>query len=191
MHERAIKSKSDSNIKSARYRSTNHLLHSPSKLKATSSQKSKQKKKKPLSLQNSQDKSTLYSVTSPSGSGNQANAQTTASTARTPSRNYLNSFYDELRQKLSLFPLASNNQVGSTSGVNSTGSGTNSGNKQSSTTPCGNLASGPPNTCNTVLSASNTVSTNVSASVTHPSQSNSVDVAPNDTTASTDKILPF
>lgn len=240
MHERAIKSKSDSNIKSARYRSTNHLLHSPSKFKQTNnsssssqsqSQKNKQKKKKPLSLQNSQDKSTLYAVQTTPG-GTQVNVQqqpnqhsSTAASTRAPSRSYLNSFYDELRQKL--FPLTnSNNQVGSISGVNTSSTTTNTANNNTTVvssgasggagTSGGSGGSGSANGTNTsgnksinlvgsgsvgnqssdtsqptVLSASNTVSTNVSASVTQPSQSDSVDACANETSASTEKILPI
>ncbi|RNA27250.1 hypothetical protein BpHYR1_030260 [Brachionus plicatilis] len=78
MHERAVLSKSDSNIK-YKYRSSNHLLHSTGKkLKSN-------RKKKSLSLQNSQDKSTFYS-TSPSNN-------------RSTKSNYLNSFYEELRNR--------------------------------------------------------------------------------------------
>lgn len=78
MHERAVLSKSDSNIK-YKYRSSNHLLHSTSKKLRSN------RKKKSLSLQNSQDKSTFYS-TSPSNN-------------RCTGSSYLNTFYEELRQR--------------------------------------------------------------------------------------------
>ena len=78
MHERAVLSKSDSNIK-YKYRSSNHLLHSTSK-KIKSS-----RKKKSLSLQNSQDKPAFY--------------PTNTSNNRSTRSNYLNSFYEELRNR--------------------------------------------------------------------------------------------
>lgn len=93
MHERAVLSKSDSNIKS-KYRSSNHLLHSPSSIKNQGQIKSGKlnSKKKPLSLQNSQDKSNFYST------GN-ANAGSSRNTSNSNGSSYLNSFYEELRQK--------------------------------------------------------------------------------------------
>ncbi|CAF0893695.1 unnamed protein product [Brachionus calyciflorus] len=91
MHERAVLSKSDSNIKS-KYRSSNHLLHS---IKGNSKLKSSRKKKS-LSLQNSQDKSNFYS-TSNNRSSNGGSS-------------YLNNFYEELRQRF--FLLNSNEAKG-------------------------------------------------------------------------------
>lgn len=92
MHDRAVLSKSDSNIKSTKYRSSNALLHSPSSNKNSSKNvKIKEtKKKKPLSLQNSEDNPQV-----------QAGASMVMATANggvlTPPNR---SFYDELRAKL-------------------------------------------------------------------------------------------
>jgi hypothetical protein len=110
MHERAVKSKSDSNIK-AKYRSSNHLLHSVHKSSAAKSHKSTAaavaasgRKKKPLSLQNSQDKSMFYSVTPHTS---------------TPTRSYLNNFYDELKHRL--FPIATSSNFATGVAVGSSG----------------------------------------------------------------------
>jgi hypothetical protein len=100
IHEQAVMSKSDSNIK-AKYRSSNHLLHSPhhsvkpAVAQATSGaggrfkkNSGKNRKKKPLSLQNSQDKSVYHAVTP---------VKNAASTQH--SGNILNMVYDELKSK--------------------------------------------------------------------------------------------
>lgn len=78
MHERAVISKSDSNIK-YKYRSSNHLLHSTNKKNRFN------RKKKSLSLQNSQDKPMFYT--------------TSSSNNRCTGSSYLNSFYEELRNR--------------------------------------------------------------------------------------------
>lgn len=107
MHERAILSKSDSNIKS-KYRSSNHLLHSPTaNLKSTVQHKVKAKKKKPLSLQNSQDKTTFYSTNTPNNNNNRGS-------------NYINTFYEELRQKFFVLNSNSHKAPPSTSNTMST-----------------------------------------------------------------------
>lgn len=82
MHTRATMSKSESNIK---FRSSNHLLHAPNKPK-----KENKKKKKPLSLQNSQDKTAYHSVQSTTPK---------APASQQQSGNYLNIVYDELKSK--------------------------------------------------------------------------------------------
>jgi hypothetical protein len=89
MHERAVLSRSDSNIK-AKYRSSNHLLHSPTsnKQSSTKSKSKPNRRKKPLSLQNSQDRTIFNSVS----------VNTAAVASNTT--NLLNSFYDELKSKL-------------------------------------------------------------------------------------------
>jgi hypothetical protein len=95
IHQRAVVSKSDSNIK-AKYRSSNHLLHSPHSVKPAGMQTtsagvtkkgSKNRKKKPLSLQNSQDNSVYNSVTPKNATSTQH------------SGNILNMVYDELKSK--------------------------------------------------------------------------------------------
>lgn len=92
MHEQAVLSKSDSNIKS-KYRSSNHLLHSPaSKVNKESKMLKSNRKKKPLSLQNSQDKSTFVSVS--------PNTNTSRVSATGVSNNSFSNFYDELRSKI-------------------------------------------------------------------------------------------
>ena len=93
MHEQAVLSKSDSNIKS-KYRSSNHLLHSPaSKVNKDNKMLKSNRKKKPLSLQNSQDKSTFVSV-SPNANNNSRVSATGVS------NNSFSNFYDELRSKI-------------------------------------------------------------------------------------------
>jgi hypothetical protein len=106
MHKRAVVSRSDSNIKS-KHRSSNHLLHSAASIKSSQMQSQQQhratttatgntkkslkasRKKKPLSLQNSQDHTVFHSVTPKSN---------TNSTQHSGS-NILNLVYDELRSK--------------------------------------------------------------------------------------------
>lgn len=158
MHERAVKSKSDSNIK-AKYRSSNHLLHSPTynKNKCANSRDQSAKfayqsnrKKKPLSLQNSQDKSTFYSIT-PVNNG-------------TPNRSYLNNFYDELKQKL--FPNANSNSNSNTN------TGSNASNNNNNTSNINNSANNfTANNNNKSGSISNTMSTNVSTGFKQDSSS--------------------
>ena len=96
MHKSVLLSKSESNIK---YRSTNHLLHSPTThsnpsktMSAVNSRilNKKEKlanKKKPLSLQNSEDKSVFNCLTPQNARSQQQ------------SGNLLNIVYDELRSK--------------------------------------------------------------------------------------------
>ena len=90
IHERAVLSKSDSNIKS-KHRSSNHLLHSPSS-KQTSKIHKSIRKKKPLSLQNSHDKTVFNSVSSTMSNKHSSSSQNN-------NGSYLNNFYDDLRTR--------------------------------------------------------------------------------------------
>ena len=117
IHDRTLYSKSDSNIKSPVYRSSNFLLHSPTRNKPTKASK-EGKKKKPLSLQNSQEKNSILMVAKSTNDSTNIKEPTSPAAASTTSN--LRSFYDELRAKF--FQSNSNNTAANNSGNSGTSS---------------------------------------------------------------------